>query len=66
MEENLDIAEEGLMSLIKSKNENIKLRACELLLKTQGKRRGYTEKQELDISTSGSYTITVKRPTDGN
>ena len=46
-EENLDIAEEGLHSLVRSKNENIKLRAIELMLKTKGKKRGYIERQEI-------------------
>lgn len=49
-EENLDIAEEGLLSLIRSDNENVRLRAIELLLKTKGKKRGYVEKTELDVS----------------
>jgi len=52
-EENLDIAEEGLHSLMQSKNENIKLRALEIFLKTQGKKRGYNEKQEVDVTTRG-------------
>jgi len=50
LEENLDIAEEGLMSLIRSKNENIRLRACELVLKTKGKKRGYIESQQIDAN----------------
>lgn len=52
-EENLDIAEEGLHSLMNSDSENIKLRAIELFLKTKGKRRGYIESQNLDHTTAG-------------
>lgn len=46
-EENLDIAEEGLHSLMVSKNEHIKLKAVEIYLKTIGKKRGYVERQEI-------------------
>ena len=50
-EENIDIAEEGLHGLIRSRNENIKLRACETYLKTIGRTRGYVE--GLDLTTKG-------------
>lgn len=50
LEENLDVAEEGLMSLMKSDNETVRLKAIELYLKTQGKKRGYTEKTEVEHS----------------
>lgn len=46
-EENLDIAEEGLHTLMRSQNERIKLKAIELFLKTKGKKRGYVERQEM-------------------
>lgn len=49
-EENLDIAEEGLHSLMRSGNEAVKLRAIELYLKTKGKKRGYIERQEIDAT----------------
>jgi len=55
-EDNIDLAEEGLHSLMRSKNENIKLRSIEMYLKTQGKKRGYIEKQE--IEHSGELPIT--------
>jgi hypothetical protein len=54
-EENLDIAEEGLHSLAKSNNETIKLKACELILKTKGKKRGYIERNETEHSGSISF-----------
>lgn len=47
LEENFDIAEEGLHSLMRSKNENIRFRAVEFFLKTKGKERGYIERTEL-------------------
>ena len=57
-EQNLDIAEEGLHSLMRTKNENVKLRAIELFLKTQGRARGYVEKQEIDLD--GDMNLTIK------
>lgn len=49
-EENLDIAEEGLHSLMRSKNERVRLRAVELYLRTRGRCRGYVERVERDVS----------------
>lgn len=49
-EENLDIAEEGLHSLMKSDDERIRFQAIQLFLKTKGKPRGYTEKAELNAN----------------
>ena len=49
-EENKDIAEEGLFTLMQSKNEMVKLRAIDLFLKTQAKDRGYIEKSQLDLT----------------
>jgi len=46
-EQNIDVAEEGLHSLMRSKDERIRLRAVEIFLKTQGKERGYSERQEI-------------------
>jgi uncharacterized protein Yka (UPF0111/DUF47 family) len=53
-EENIDIAEEGLHSLMKSENESVKMKSIELYLKTKGKRRGYIEKTESDITVIGN------------
>jgi len=60
-EENIDIAEEGLHSLMRSKNETIRLKAVELFLKTKGRRRGYSEKIEIDqnIRTKEPPTIRI-------
>ena len=48
-EQNVDLAEEGLHSLMRSKNENIRLRAVELYLKTKGRHRGYVATTDLNI-----------------
>ena len=57
-EENLDIAEEGLHTLMQTKNENVKLRAIDLFLKTQGKGRGYIERQE--VEPIGDFNVQVE------
>lgn len=48
-EQNIDIAEEGLHSLMRSDLPSIRMRAIELFLKTIGRGRGYVEKKELEI-----------------
>ena len=58
-EQNLDVAEEGLLSLMRSKTESVRLRALELYLKTKGKMRGYTERH--DVNISGSINIEPKQ-----
>src|SRR5690606_10614049 len=52
-EENIDVAEEGLFTLMRSSTESIKLRSIELFLKTKGKHRGYIEKTEHDHTSNG-------------
>jgi predicted transcriptional regulator len=52
-EENLDIAEEGLLSIMRNANDQVRLRAIELYLKSKGKKRGYVEKQEFDLTNKG-------------
>lgn len=49
LDDAMDTAEEGLHSLMRSKNERVKLNAIEFFLKMKGKDRGYTDKLELDI-----------------
>jgi len=55
-EEALDVAEEGMLSLSKSLDEDIKFKACQFILKTKAKKRGYVERQE--IEHSGELGIT--------
>ena len=57
-EENIDIAEEGLHSLMQTMNEPVKLRAIDLFLKTQGKSRGYVERQEVELD--GDFSVKVE------
>lgn len=45
-EEMKDTAEGGLHSLMQSENEQVRLKAIDLFLKTQARDRGYVEKQE--------------------
>ena len=49
-EENLDIAEEGLHSLMRSKTEAIKADTTKFYLKHKGRKRGYVEKVQADIT----------------
>ncbi len=49
-EENLDIAEGGLMSLIKTGGESAKIKAIEIFLKNKGRNRGYVDKSEVAVS----------------
>jgi len=59
-EENLDIAEEGLHSLMRSSNETVKLKAIELFLKTKGKKRGYVERQEVTGKDGNPIVSSIK------
>lgn len=54
LEENLDIAEEGQQSLMRSKNESIRLKAITFYLRTKGKDRGYVTQVNSDITSNGS------------
>lgn len=53
-EQNVDIAEEGLHSLMRSKNQNIQLRAIELFLRAKARGRGYGDRLDL---TSGDKPL---------
>jgi len=61
-EENIDVAEEGLHSLMRSKNEAVRLKAVQLFLKTQGIERGYVERQEVDIDANMNFTVDFIMP----
>lgn len=53
-EENIDVAEEGLHSLMRSKDEKTKLQAVKLYLTTIGRNRGYSERLELSGPDGGA------------
>ena len=57
-DENIDVAEAGLHSLMSADDDRVKLKAIELYLKTKGKKRGYVEKQE--VESSGVQIIQVE------
>lgn len=50
IQESLDVAEEGLHSLMFSKNERIRFNAIEFFLRTKGRERGYVEKSVNEIT----------------
>jgi hypothetical protein len=43
---------------MQTKNETVQLRAIDLFLKTQGKGRGYVERQEVDMD--GDFSVQVE------
>lgn len=53
LEENIDVAEDGLLSLMKSKNERVRLKSIEFFLRTRGASRGYVMQTLTDITTKG-------------
>jgi hypothetical protein len=57
-EENVDIAEEGLHSLMRSANPSVKLKAIETYLKAKGSHRGYYEKAK--TTHEGDVSVTVR------
>ena len=57
LEENVDVAEDGLHSLMQSDNEAVRFRAIELYLKTKGKKRGYVERTEQEVSIRATDVI---------
>lgn len=60
-EENLDIAEESLHSLMRSKNEKIRLQAVTIYLKTVGKGRGYTQRYEFANADDKPFAIILDK-----
>ncbi|MDO6389013.1 hypothetical protein Q4E40_02655 [Pontibacter sp. BT731] len=64
--ENLDVAEDGLHTLLRSKDERVRQKAVEFYLKTKGKKRGYVERKEVDDGTGGKtfYDLLAESSTD--
>lgn len=60
LEEVIDIAEEGLQGLIRTGTPQVKLRAIELFLKTQGKKRGYVERTETEFFTNNKINLVIE------
>lgn len=58
LEENVDVAEEGLLALMRSKDEKVRLRAIEFFLKSKGSDRGYFEKSKQTLE--GDVAVTVR------
>ena len=61
--ENVDIAEDGLNTLMQSTDENIQFKSIQFYLKTQGKGRGYVERTEQEVNSKISVNI---YPEDAN
>lgn len=51
-DEAVDAAEAGLMTLMKSKNQTIKIKAIELFLKAYGKKRGYGNTHQIEFNVN--------------
>lgn len=64
MDEAMDTAEEGLHSLMRSKNERIKFKAIEFFLKMKGKERGYTDKVEVSFDNKNNIELSLVPKTD--
>lgn len=60
LEENIDIAEEGLHDLMRSALPNVKLKAIELFLKSKAKDRGYFQKEQIQNVHEGDVRVTVQ------
>ncbi len=56
-EEIIDVAEEGLQTLIRKGEDRTKLRAIEIYLKTKGRTRGYIESSHIDHTSKGEQIV---------
>lgn len=61
-EENVDVAEEGLHSIMRKSEDRVKLDAIKFYLKTMGKKRGYIEKSEHDMTSNGQTMGVIYLP----
>lgn len=64
-EENIDIAEEGLNSIMRSKSEAMRLDAVKFFLKHKGRKRGYVEKTETELSGTITNAQIIIEPVPG-
>ncbi|MBL7738695.1 MAG: hypothetical protein JNK14_05710 [Chitinophagaceae bacterium] len=60
-ESGLDVAESGMLTMAKSADEDIKFKACQFILKTKGKKRGYIERTELTGADGGPINVQTIR-----
>lgn len=63
-QQSIDLAEYGLLSLMRSKNERIKFKAIEFFLKMKGKERGYTDKVEVSFDNKNNIELSLVPKTD--
>lgn len=49
----IDTAESGLVMLMSDMDAKVRLNACQFVLERIGKRRGYSQRQEIDHTTNG-------------
>ncbi len=59
IEEGIDIGEENLHSLMRSRNENMKFKSTVFFLKMKGKDRGYTDRLDLNVHNDELEEISV-------
>ena len=64
-EQQIDIAEDSLIKLIRSEDERVQFQAVKYYLSTIGKNRGYIERRELDHNL-GSLELTLKQQEEVN
>ena len=61
-DENVDVAEEGLHTLMRSKNPTIQLKAIDLFLRAKGRVRGYGDRLDLTSGDKPLEPFTGKIP----
>ena len=64
-EQQIDIAEDSLIKLIRSEDERVRFQAVKYYLSTIGKKRGYVERRELDHNL-GTLELTEKQQEEVN
>lgn len=59
IEEGIDVGEENLHSLMRSKNENMKFKSTVFFLRMKGKDRGYTDRLDLNVHNEELEEISI-------